>query len=170
MSSLKKYIILFAGLQEGVSYFNFMVDEKFFDNFSETEIKKGKVKVKIEIKKDLSIFEVMIKIKGSVELVCDRCLDNFDYDINELSKLIVKIDNEKGEDGDEIITITEAEGEVNFAQYIYEYLHLALPIKRVHQEVSQCNREITEKLKAYQKKGKEEIDPRWEALKKIKFN
>ncbi|GAG53875.1 unnamed protein product, partial [marine sediment metagenome] len=56
------------------------------------------------------------------------------------------------------------------------YIHLALPPKRAHPDdengKSMCDAEILKKLKELKGKEieKQDNDPRWEALKKIKFN
>ena len=45
MKVLKDFIIPFVGLNEGIHDFTFNVDDKFFESFDYSEIKKGKVEV-----------------------------------------------------------------------------------------------------------------------------
>ena len=172
MSFLKQFSIQFASLKPGSYNFKFAVDEKFFEKFNESETKKGKVSIQIEFQKQARMLILNFKLKGRVELVCDRCLENFEYNLKSEERLIVKFGNEREEETDEIIIIQESDHEINVAHYIYEFIHLAFPTKRVHPDEKFCNREIISKLEKLKSKNniEDEADPRWEALKKIKFN
>ena len=64
--------------------------------------------------------------------------------------------------------------EINIQQYIYELIVLAVPNKRVHPGVEDgtLNSDILKKLeelspKLKEDKEKEDIDPRWNTLKKL---
>lgn len=176
MGFLDQFSIQFSGLKAGLYYFEFFIDDKFFKNFSESEIRQGKVNVKIELQKQVRMFVLDFNLKGTVNLTCDRCLDDFDFDINTSNKLVVKIGTKKIEETDEIIIIPEEEHEINVAQFIYEYIHLALPVKRTHPDdengFSFCNKEIIKKLKEHKsdEKKSNKTDPRWETLKKLRLN
>jgi len=173
---LKQFAIQFASLKPGMYDFKFDINEKFFDHFEESEVKHGKLNVLVELNKQPRMFILNFKITGTVKLICDRCLDDFDLDIDTENRLIVKISNDTKEETDEIISISESEHSINAAQYIYEFIHLALPSKRTHPEnkkgKSGCNKDVLKKLEEHKSKEniKTEIDPRWESLKKIKFN
>ena len=57
---------------------------------------------------------------------------------------------------------------IDTSQYIYEYIRLQLPQKRIHPD-GECNVEVISKLNNH-KAGRihgDEIDPRWEPLKEI---
>ena len=176
LSFLNQYTIQFASLNLGTYSFEFEITDKFFENFEESEIKKAKVNVQIDFEKQSRLMILDFNLKGFVNVMCDRCLIDFDFAIESTQRLIVKFGPEKKEETDEIITIPESDHEINVAQFIYEYVHLSLPPKRVHPEnekgESLCDPEIIKKLEAFKGKEneKQEGDPRWEALKKIKFN
>lgn len=176
MSFLKQFTIQFASLEPGSYDFNFSIDNKFFEKFSESEITQGKLNALIELQKQARMLIINFKINGIVRLTCDRCLDEFDQNIETEKRLIVKFGTETKEETDEIMTIPESEHSINVAQFIYEFIHLDLPTKRVHPDdekgISHCNKEIINKLEEYKNTDNaiEEVDPRWESLKKIKFN
>lgn len=177
MSLLKQFSIQFANLKSGTYDFEFDVNEKFFENFKESEITNGKLNTTIELQREASMLILNFDIKGIVKLTCDRCLDDFDQKIETRNQLIIKFGLETKEETDEIIIIPESDHTLNVAQYIYEFIHLALPTKRIHPEdkngKSLCNKEIIKKLeqhKAIEDSKEEEIDSRWEELKNIKFN
>jgi uncharacterized metal-binding protein YceD (DUF177 family) len=118
---------------------------------------------------------LLFNMKGSVMLTCDRCLDEFDIPVDSQTKLIVNFGKDNSEDSEEIITISESENEINVAQFIYESIHLALPMKRVHPDDekgnSTCNSEVMKKLQEHTSETSEDNDdPRWDILKKITFN
>jgi uncharacterized protein len=175
LSFLDQFAIQFAGLQPGLYNFEFEVSEKFFERFTESEIKKGTVNVHVELQKQARMMELLFTLDGSVMITCDRCLDEFNFPVDYQSKLIVNFGKNKGEVTEEIITISESDHEINLAQYIYEFIHLALPMKKIHPDnekgVSTCNREVMKKLKEHMViTNQTSDDPRWEVLKKLKFN
>jgi uncharacterized metal-binding protein YceD (DUF177 family) len=173
---LKQFTIQFASLEPGSYDFKFSIDNAFFEKFSESEITQGKLNVLIELQRQARMLILNFKITGIVRLTCDRCLDDFNQNIETEKRLIVKFGTETKEETDEIMTIPESEYSINVAQFIYEFIHLDLPTKRVHPDdekgVSHCNKEIINKLEEYKNTDNiiEEVDPRWESLKKIKFN
>ena len=103
-------------------------------------------------------------------------MDNFDFPIQGNYKLIVKFGDNQFEETDEILIIPEKEHQVNISQYIYEYIHLCLPLQRIHPEneagESECNPDVLEKLNKHKnlRNPEEPIDERWNALKNIKLN
>jgi DUF177 domain-containing protein len=79
------------------------------------------------------------------------------------------------DEDDDIITIAANEHELDLSQYIYEYITLSLPIKRVHPEDekgnSTCNKEVLKKLEKFLiEEENKNTDPRWNGLKNIKLN
>jgi uncharacterized protein len=177
VSFLKQYSIQFASLKPGNYTFEFVVNDKFFENFDESEVKKGEVKIVVELEKQARMLVINFNIEGTVQLVCDRCLDEYTQPLKSEERLIVKLGSEKKEETEEIIVIQEADHTISLAQYFYEYINLALPIKKVHptdsKGKSQCNKEVIKKLKEHEVKESSEpdkSDPRWDALRKIKFN
>ena len=81
--------------------------------------------------------------------------------------MIVKFGDSYYEESDEVVVIPETEHKLNVSQYIYEFINLLLPIKRVHpndeQGMSKCNPEILDRLKSAEED--ETTDPRWDVLK-----
>ena len=64
--------------------------------------------------------------------------------------------------------------EIEVGQFMYEFIILALPVKRIHPTDSNgnssCNPDMLEKLNAHRAKEsdqKDQTDPRWDALKGI---
>ncbi len=172
-----KYNIEFKGLKEGLHEFEFKTDDSFFVNFEESLVNKGDVLTKVTLEKRSAFIKLHLKIKGWLELTCDRCLENYEQKIKNQAELFVKFGEKEFEEGENVIWVSPDEHAVNLAQILYEYISLSIPLRHIHPKDKNgkrgCNKEMLEKLKIYkQPKSDEEAepDPRWEALKKMKNN
>lgn len=177
MGSLSKYRIVYQGLSEGVHDFDIDVDNSFFESLEYSEIKKGNLKVKIILHKKSTFLELDFQITGNVELLCDRCLDEYNQAIEYDGKLFVKFSEMEEDLAENIICLSLAEHELDISHYIYESINLSIPIKRVHPEDENgevtCNPEMLKKLDNYkinEPTEDENIDPRWNDLKNLKAN
>lgn len=179
MNYLSKYEIPFKGLKEGNHQFKFELDDRFFEKFENSEVEKGILKAKVNLTKQSTLLILEMAVKGKVELMCDRCLNNYQQKIKNKSKLFVKFGIEAKEMSDDVIVIPLDEYHINAAQYLYELVILGLPIKHVHPDDkdgnSTCDPEMVEKLNEYlvdeeDFEEKHPIDDRWNELKKLLDN
>jgi uncharacterized protein len=171
-----KYNIEFKGLQEGLHEYEYKVDNKFFEHFDESLIKNGGVRVEVAFEKRSAFLKMYFKISGWLELNCDRCLDEYQQEVELATELFVKYGEEtQFEEGDNVIWVLPEEHYLNLAQVIYEYVTLSIPLRHVHPNETgenSCNKEMLERLNIGIdiEEEEEEIDPRWAALKKLKNN
>ncbi|MGQ0828130.1 MAG: YceD family protein [Bacteroidota bacterium] len=176
MPTRKDYIIQFAGLSVGQHEFEFDINDKFFEGLDYSEIKQGHIQVDLTLLKQSTMMVLHFNINGTVNMDCDRCTAPFSLPISGNYKLIVKVGgHESGDEDDDIITIAANEHEFDLSQYIYEYISLSLPIKRVHPDddegKSTCDKKMLKKLENFLiEEEKPEVDPRWSGLKNIKLN
>ena len=180
MNYLSKYDIAFKGLIAGDHHFEFECDDKFFDKFENSEVKLGQVDAKVKLTKQSTLMILEIAVKGTVELMCDRCLDNYQQKVKNKSKLFIKFGKEAEEMSDDVIVITTDEYHINSAQYIYELIILGLPIKHVHPNDKKgnitCNPEMVKTLNKYLVEEEDiqdeepPVDDRWSELKKLLDN
>jgi uncharacterized metal-binding protein YceD (DUF177 family) len=171
-----QYKIQFGGLSFGEHQFEFEVNDKFFEQFSESEITSANVLVKANLVKQNTIMHVLFTFEGFVKLSCDRCLVDYNCPVSGNEKLIVKHGN-PDESTDEMIVLKEGLEEIDFTQYLYEYIELALPYRRVPCEDEEldieveCDKETLAKFNELKiEEEKTETDPKWDKLKNIKFN
>lgn len=164
------YILPIAGLSIGYHDFEFEIDDKFFDNFEFSEVKKGNVKVNLNVEKHERESILTFNFGGSVFIPCDRCNDEFEQPIENEVVIYLKYGHEYEEESDDVIVIPSEEGEFDISSLIYEYIILSLPIHRVHEDVSECNQEIINYLEnaANQVVENDDIDPRWKCLEELK--
>ena len=169
MSSSSDYILPIAGLSIGYHDFEYQIDDKFFDNFDFSEVKKGNVKVDLNVEKHERELILTFKFNGSVCIACDRCNDEYEQPIENEATIFLRYGNAYEEETDDVIMIPAEEGEFDISSLIYEYIILALPIHRVHQDVSQCNQEVIDYLERTEiAESDDEIDPRWKCLEELK--
>ena len=138
MESAKRYSIGYKGLKNGHHEFDFKVDDAFFEEMGNLDIKGGDCDVRVAMERSETMLELSFEIEGSVVCECDRCLEDCNVPIEFEGDLLVKFSNEVRDYDGEVMWISPADGEVSLAQYIYESIVLALPYSRVHEE-GECN-------------------------------
>ncbi|PIE50829.1 MAG: hypothetical protein CSA38_01165 [Flavobacteriales bacterium] len=173
MDRIKNYRIIFSGLKDGIHEFEFEVKEAFFSFFdTEQEFENPNIKVNAKLEKRTTFLELWLDIKGTVELTCDISNENFDYTIESSTKYIIKFGNEYDDTHEEIIVIPKEDYYFDTSQLIYENILLAIPMKKISPNISDEDLSIVEQYSLQEEpeeeKDEESIDPRWEALKKLK--
>jgi len=170
------YVIPLSGLKEGHHTFDFEIGKEFFEEFEESEIKEGLLTAIVEMEKRSSHLDLVVRIAGTVMISCDRCLEMFSRPVESENRLLVKLGKSISEDDPDILSLPSDEHELDLMQHFYEYIYLALPIKRVHPDdkkgKSTCNPDMLKKLKELLVEDEDEKnnDPRWDDLKKLMNN
>jgi uncharacterized protein len=168
------YIIAFSGLKEGHHFFDFEINDKFFESFEESEIKNGSLFATVDMEKRATHLDLSIAIKGSVKVCCDRCLDIFAYPLECTNRLLIRFGRSMGEEDPDIISMLPEDHEIDLRQHFYDYINLALPIKRVHPDdekgLSTCDPEMLRKLKELVVDDEEDNDPGWDEIENLMDN
>ena len=174
MNSQSFYSIAFKGLSQGKHIFEYEIDDKFFAEFGGGVVEEGKVKVRITLEKQSSLMILWFDVEGTVHVQCDRCLEMYDQPIKGLERIFVKFGEKDYIEGDEVIWVSTNDYQLNVAQLIYEFIGLAIPIKRVHPDDkdgnSTCDPDMIEKLGKYIVREGEENSSVWNDLKKLLDN
>jgi uncharacterized metal-binding protein YceD (DUF177 family) len=166
---MNHFIVPFIGLKVGNHTFTFEIEDKFFEHFEYSEIRKGRLHVDCRLEKQSRMMVFYFDITGNIQVPCDRCAADFDLPIEGSEKLIVKFGAEEGEESEEIIVINEKESEFDVSQYLYEYVHLLLPIQKIHGTDETGNSLCDPDVIRYIRETEDHpADPRWEALKNLK--
>lgn len=165
------FAIPVSGLKEGLHNYDFEINNTFFDQFEESEVKEGTLTVSVEADRRSSHIDIVVRIRGKVTITCDRCLGIFLHQVICENRLLVKFGKTPDDTDPDIITIPADEYELDMKQYLYEYIMLALPIKKAHPADkngrSTCDPEMLKKLDEYIVHGETGTDPRWDELKKL---
>lgn len=165
----QKLVIPFVGLKEGIHQFEFEIDSSFFEQFDFSIIENATFNIAVDLEKKPTLLNVHFEFDGTLVLHCDRCNDELDFQTNGEEDLIVKFGDSSMTDVDDIKVISPSEHELDITGEVYEYIHLLLPNKIVHENIEDCNQKVIKKLKEINnKKESKEVDPRWAALSKLK--
>lgn len=189
MGKFDKYKIDLKDMENDSSAYEFVLDNAFFNSIDAPEVQKGNIHVALTVKRTAGAYELSFQINGTVQIPCDRCLDDMDLDITSTDKLKVKLGKDYAEEGD-IVVIPEEEGIINIAWFMYEFIALSIPMKHVH-ALGKCNKAMVGKLNKHlrvssdddewsadleetlteiDEEVSQEMDPRWNDLKKILDN
>ena len=169
MDKLRNYDVSFSGLKTGKHQFKFEIEKTFFQLFdTEQEFTNPKISVDVFLEKHTTFLEFVIKINGTVQLVCDITNEDFDHSVENEIKVLVKFGEEYDDSEEDVITIPANDHAFNVAQLIYEIVALSIPMKKVSPNVSDEDLEILEKFRPKEVEEEEKSDPRWDALKKLK--
>ena len=173
MKPINNYKIDIYKLANKTHSFDFEFDNSFFELFEDSIIEKGSGTCHLELMKEETMMTASFEIKAEVELICDRSLEPFPFQIETFENLLIKFGEEELELGDEIISIHRDTQSLNIAQNIFEYLTISVPMKKLHPDFED-DKETDELIyssnadEVEEEENEETIDPRWSALKDLK--
>ena len=174
MKPLKEFTIPFVGLKIAKHHFEYDIKQTFFDYFEYDDFNDVNVKVAIVLEKKTTLLELHFKISGFVNVNCDLTNEPYNQTIENEFDLVVNFGDAYNDENIDILFIPHGTYEINIQQYIYELIVLAVPIKRLHPGIEDgtLDSEILKKLEELspglkENKEEEEIDPRWNTLKKL---
>jgi len=166
---LKEFYIPFKGLNVGVHNYKWEVSHKFFEAIDNSEIDDAIIEVELDLEKQERMMICNFSIAGSIFVKCDRCLDQLKLPVNTENTLYIKFGVENDEEDDDVMIIADSEYQIDVSNLINEFITLSLPLQKVHSsDGNGCNMEIINKLEELS--GKNNVDPRWEQLKNLKFD
>ena len=175
MKPLKEFTIPFVGLKIGKHHFEYKIEQTFFEYFEYEEFNNSNIDVNLILDKKTTLLELNFKISGFVNVNCDVTNEPYNQPIKNEFDLVVKFGDEYNDEFEDILIVPHGTYEINVQQYIYELIVLSVPIKRIHPGVEDGTldsdilkklEELSPKIKE-EKETEEEIDPRWNTLKKL---
>jgi uncharacterized protein len=173
---LKAFKVNIVGLSNKIHRFEYEIGNEFFNQYGTGLISEGTFHVEVTLDKRETFIEVRFLISGEAVLICDRSLDPFSQPMKIDKKVVFKYGEADEELSDEIMIIHRDTDSLELGQYIYEFIVLEVPIKKLH---PRYKNEIENDDEAEGKiiytsqdssddNDEEQIDPRWEKLKKLK--
>ncbi len=150
--------------------YDLKVGNDFFKSQEGSVIEEGNVRVHVVLDKSDVFFDLLFWIEGEVALICDRSLEKFNAPISINEKLICKYGQEELEIDEQVIQITKSTQTIDLSQYIYEFISLSIPMKKLHPKFK--DEDDDEGILIYSSEDGEKvdkkIDPRWGKLKELK--
>ncbi len=178
MDKLKEFNINFSGLSEGFHYWTHNINAAFLTEFESALVENATVEVKVQLEKRTHLLIFDFEMEGTVPTDCDTCGQPFDLSVESQDRLLVKMVSERIESEEpDVIYLEFGSSHVHIAQYLYEMLMLAIPMRKTHplDENGQptCDPEILKLLNNNSEASQDEPDQEqshsvWDALKGLK--
>ena len=160
--------VRFNSLKPGCYNYCFDFDGEFFKSFENDELCDAKVHVEAVLEKNERVMMFDFSLSGEVTTFCDRCLGPITVPIEGKEKLNVRLSDTETSDDENVAILPEDAYEIDLAQWLYEYVAVRIPMQHTHPE-GECNGEVTKFIgSAIEEESETEVDPRWEALNKLK--
>lgn len=160
-------VIQFSGLKSGKYSYHYTLDDEFFSRFENDEITKSSVDFQVNLEKTERTMLFSFTFEGIVTTSCDRCLDPLDVSVSGSQTLCVNISDSEQTDEEDVVILPENAFKIDLAQWMYEYVVIAMPMQKVHAE-NECNQEMLKYLKNEDGHQSSDFDPRWDELLKLK--
>ena len=166
------FVLSFFGLKEGTHKFEYKIDKQFFESFKFDEFLDADFNVALDFNKKATLLELYFDCQGTGTVACDLTNEPFALPMKGSLDMVVKFGDEYNNDNEEVLILPHGEHQIDLSQYIYEMIVLAVPLKKTHPGIADgtLKSDILNKLEELSpEKNKEinEIDPRWEDLKKL---
>ena len=168
MRELEKFKIDIYKLSNGEHNYELEISKAFFQESPEGEVEEGKGSVKVSLEKNETFIDAYFTVEVKVKLECDRSLEPFLFDINRQEHLIFKYGEEDAELDDDIVMIHRDTQRLDLAHYIYEFIQVAIPMKKLHPRYGEDSGEDELIYTSVEAQTPSQSDPRWEQLKKLK--
>ncbi|MEN7547124.1 DUF177 domain-containing protein [Rapidithrix thailandica] len=176
---IREFSINIRNLSNKVHAFDFEIGKAFFDHFQSDLLQNGNCTAHVSINKTETMMILNFEIKGMIELTCDRSLELFDYPVEIREAIYIKFGEHYEEQAEDMLIIPAGQISIELSQYIYEFLSLAIPSKKLHPKFEESAEETftysvsteSEEQQDIEENTNEnkEVDPRWEKLRNLKF-
>lgn len=184
VKELSKYNIDIYGLEDKQYDYDMESGDAFFEEMEQDLIEHGHFKTHVVLNKSATMIQLRFHTTGSVTLTCDRSLETFEEPIDSDERIILKFGDHNEELTEEIEIISRNTNRINVARYIFDFIALSLPVKKLHPSLRTEEDEFDleddeeegtlvytsggEAEEGDEREEEEKVDPRWEALKKLK--
>jgi uncharacterized protein len=182
VKKITEYNINLVGLADKRHEYDLEMDNSFFELFDQTLVNGGQLKAQVVLDKSPLLLTFAMHIQGTVNLTCDRSLEPFDYPLDITETLLVKYGDQEMELDENVLQIPHDTQAINLAQHLFDYIGLAIPMKKLHprfEEDEDSDGDILiystaqdEATGAEPDAPEDEgpVDPRWDILKKLNNN
>lgn len=169
MKEKQSYAVDIFRLKPGAYTYAFRIDDQFFKHFPDSPVNSAKGGVDLNLIKQENLIEAVLDIQIDVPLVCDRSLREYLHRIEEKHTVLFKFGEEEMEMDDDVYVITANTQRIDFSQFIYEFIVLAIPMKKIHPELAGEESVMYSSDSGQTGEDDESAgDPRWDILKKLK--
>lgn len=133
-----------------VKDYEFEIDASFFAHFEYGEIENGSLTAKLGVSYSSRQLKIELNLKGTVDLVCDRCLETYKEDLDVNYTLYGKFGHSTEQEDIDVFWIPDGQNYIELAPILFDYINLSLPLKKVHpmdeDGKSLCKKEMLDRL------------------------
>jgi uncharacterized metal-binding protein YceD (DUF177 family) len=128
----------------------------------------------IDFYRTMQFVRAQFSINAKVELICDRSLDAFDYEVQQEYEVLFKAEEveESADENSAVRNYDHASKQIDLEQDVRDTILLNLPTKKLHprflDEAGNPKEVLNEQFGDIPEDDEEKIDPRWEKLKELK--
>lgn len=148
MTSDKGYPIDILSLSQGEQIISFVLDDEYFCSVEKCDILSGNVLVDAVVNNSRLKTTLTLSLSGSVNLVCDRCLEPCSYKIDSQDSYNIYLADEDDEDINSL-SVSRKTGKLDIGWVAYEQIVTGLPLVHCHQE-GECNPLMEDLLRSHQ--------------------
>ncbi|MEX0770816.1 MAG: DUF177 domain-containing protein [Balneolaceae bacterium] len=157
-------------IPEGQSVRDIRLEQEDLD-FEDVTIKESDVN--IHFQKTRYFIKANFTVKAVAELICDRSLQKFDYQVSGSYEVLFKPDVEaiSESENSRVKPFNGYELTLSLDQEVRDTILLELPVKKLHPKYLDEDGnpgEFETRKFGHNAENEDRIDPRWEALKKLK--
>ena len=133
MSRQDHYMIDLSRLPIGTHVFEIQLDSDFFASLEKSEILSGDVAAKVVLNLREESYKLNIAVRGTVFVVCDRCLDPMPLDIIDEQEIWSE------EEENDLSSMTTHQ--LDLSWLAYEIVSINIPLVHSHQ-AGECNKHM----------------------------
>jgi len=170
VKALEQYDVLVHSLKNKVYDYVYEDGDAFFACFEQALVEQARFRAQVRLEKSEVMIRLNFHIEGFLHLVCDRSLEPFEHPFVVEGLQILQFGAQEEELSDEMRVIPRGIDKINLAPYIYELIALQVPMKKLHPSLQNAPENEAKFIYSSEntQTAPEEIDPRWEKLKKLK--
>ena len=171
----REYCLELPKLKQGEQTFEFDLENDFWETFHGGLITRGVVHFRVVVTKYTNHLSVQYDASGKVELPCDRCMQPFEAPVSCSQQVIYGYEKNIHQEYSDFISISRSQVFLDISQELYDFVCVSLPIRRIPPDCpgKRCPEDVLKILKINHEEVFSEaeppIDPRWEALNKLKL-
>lgn len=178
MGYRREFEIAFVGLKPGIHEYNYVIGDKFFEDFQQQDFRNCDAQVKLSLDKKSSFMQLRFEIGGKLDVTCDRCNNGLPLDLWDEFNITVKMVEEPElmndqEDDPDVYYISRGESHLDVAEWIYEFINLSIPMQKACQfenmDGPHCNKAALDMLKKLESSDEKPAEnPIWKGLEKFR--
>ena len=173
MRGSAEFEIPYTGSGLGRHAFSFELDGAFFKEFEPTGLVDAEINAETELDRFDEMMHFDVRVTGTVQTACDRCDAPMSVPVDHRTRYVIKFGASTHKTDDDILVLGPAEHLLDAREFLYESTMLGMPLRRVHENIEDCDEEVVRWLTesvddAPDEVQEEELDPRWAALKELK--